>query len=149
MQRALGAASLVSGERRHASGHVRDGAIAERHHTTRRGVVGGPSTGDPDRRTLDIVSTPRVKTTFSSRFSTTVNTVCETVDRGAGMTFFFKITSPRERWLCIRRETLEDAEYYIHNLTDATDWKQVTKEELPNEMQFREIALSVSEGYLP
>jgi len=65
----------IRGTQSSASGHVRDGAIAERHHTRQRGVV-GPRTGDPDRRTLDIVSTPRV---------------CETVDRGAGMTFFFKL----------------------------------------------------------
>lgn len=65
------------------------------------------------------------------------------------MTFFFKITSPRGRWLRIHRETLEDAEHYIHNFTDAEHWERVSKEQLPKGMQFREVALSVDEGYLP
>jgi hypothetical protein len=65
------------------------------------------------------------------------------------MTFFFRITSPDVRWLRIHRETLEDAEYYIHNCTEplATRWEQVAQDQLPNGMQFRQIGLSVYEGY--
>jgi ribosomal protein L37AE/L43A len=63
------------------------------------------------------------------------------------MEFYFRVIKPRQRWLCVKRETIEDAEYYMFHDDEIDTWERISKAQLSKGLEFKPTgAFEVSEG---